>query len=300
MSASPHSQVVLRESLYPRYDDRDFILYPLQGSRGSFSDYRTLDVNASLHESQVHRERRYRPSHAPGYSYSRSQRNETALYGDSATPRPSSSLELERLEPKRQRGGKSKTQDESIQVQRSWERPTPPRSSPPESLGSTKQLISQRRREKTVRFGDKVYLEAASPERFPGTVGHRRDSPRRQSEDYPTRGASGNGAIAGELHHCGGYNNPLPKRLHAGERQRGHLPPAPMIPRLPTPDFESKSHYGLSLGKYDFCRCCGSDGRDEEDDMRWRKGKAKMEKQVDNARAYISRMTMGERLIADA
>ncbi|KAI0426045.1 hypothetical protein F5Y09DRAFT_77963 [Xylaria sp. FL1042] len=300
MSAPPHSQGILRESLYPRYGDEDSIMYRAQGPRGSFSDYRAMDVNASLHESLVHRERRYRPSHPPSYSYSRSQRDESALYSDATTPRSRSSLELAPFEPKRQRGSKSKAQDESTQVQRSWERPTLSRSSTLESLGSTKLSTSQRRREKIVRFGDKVYVEAGSPERLQGAVGHRRDMPRGELEDYLARGASGNGDMTGELHHCGGYNNPLPKRLHAGERQWGHLPPAPMIPRLPTPDFESTSHYELSLGKYDFCPCCSSDDRDEEDDLRWRKGKAKMEKQVDNARAYISRMVIGERLIADA
>ncbi|KAI0903270.1 hypothetical protein F4823DRAFT_629542 [Ustulina deusta] len=300
MGDSRGSQGGHRGFLHPRYEDQDFIMYRAPGPQDTFSDFRTLDVDASLHDPPVYRERKYRPSYVPGYSSSRSQRNDSALYSDATTPRSRSSVELVPLETKRPRGGKFKTQDESTQVKRTWvETPPLPGSSTPESLGPTKLPNSQRIREKAMGFGDKVYSDAGSPERLAGTVGHRRDMLRGQSEDYLTR-ASGNGDMAGELHYCGGYNNNLPKRLHAGERQRGHQPSAPVIPRLPTPDFESTSHYELSLAKYDFCPCCSSDDRDEEDSIRWKKGRAKMEKQVDHARAYISRMTMGERLITDA
>ncbi|KAI1419869.1 hypothetical protein F5Y12DRAFT_187059 [Xylaria sp. FL1777] len=300
MSALRHSRGERRESLRPRYEYQDFILYRTEGTQGSFSEPRTLDMNVSRHDSPVHRERRYRPSHVPGYSSSRSQRDDSPVYSNTTTRRSGSSLELVHFDPKRQKGRKSKPREDSIQVQRSWvETPTLPRSSTIESLGPTKLPSSQRIREKTVRFDDKVCLNAGSPERLPGTVGHRRGVPRGQSEDYHT-GVSGNVDTTGELHHCGAYSKNLPKRSHAGIWQGSHPPPAPMIPRLPTPDFESPSHYELSLAKRDFCLCCSSDDRDDEDRRRWKQGKAKMEKQVDNARAYISRMTIGERMIADA
>ncbi|KAI0815412.1 hypothetical protein GGR55DRAFT_628767 [Xylaria sp. FL0064] len=175
---------------------------------------------------------------------------------------------------KRPRGCKSETQDESSQVQR------------------------QRIREKEVVFSN-MYLDAGSPERFSDAVGHRGDTRRGQSEDY-LAGAPGSGDITGDLRDCGGYKKSLPKRLHAGESQRGHLPPAPAIPRLPTPDFESASHYETSLAKYHFCPCCSSDDRHEQEGIRWKNAKAKMDRQIDNARAYISRITMRERLIRDA
>ncbi|KAI0975454.1 hypothetical protein F4678DRAFT_470039 [Xylaria arbuscula] len=299
MSVSQHSERTRRESLYSPSEDQDSIMYGLQGRQGHFSGLRASDVDVSVHEYPVHRERRHTSSYVPGSSYSRSRRDESVLYSDITTPRPS--LDLVGFEPRRQRGRKSNfVQDEGTQVQRRWvEIPTTPRRSTSEFSEPTKPSGSQRTSDKMVRFSDKVYLNDGSPERCPKVLGHRRDMVRGPSEDYPT-GAPGNGARAGELHHRGGYNNTVPRRLHSGERQRGHLPPAPMIPRLPTPDFESTSHYELSLGKYDFCACCSSDGRHEHDDLRWKRGRAKMEKQVDNARAYITQMTMSERLIADA
>ncbi|TGJ84521.1 hypothetical protein E0Z10_g4249 [Xylaria hypoxylon] len=299
MSASRHSRVTQREVLRSRYEDQGSIMYRAQGTQGSISDFRTFDVNLSLHDSPVHRQRKYRPSHVLDYSSS-SQRDDLALCSDPNTHRFRPSPELVPLDTERLRGRKFKPQDESSQVQRSWVKtPTLSRSSTPESLGPIKPSSSQGIHEKAVRFSDKVYLDASSLERSYDALGHRKDPRRGQSEDYLTR-ASGNGEISGEIRYYGGYNKTLPKRLHTGERQRGHLPPAPVIPRLPTPDFESGSHYEISLAKYDFCPCCSSDGRDEEDGVRWKKGKAKMDEQVDHARAYISRMTMSERLITDA
>ncbi|KAI1297068.1 hypothetical protein F5Y03DRAFT_283840 [Xylaria venustula] len=299
MSVLQHSQRTRRQSLYSLYEDRDPIMYRPQGHQGHISDLRASDGDVSVHEYPAHRERRYTSSYVPGYSYSRNKQDDSVWYSDITTPRPSQ--DFVRLGSRRQRGRKSNpVQDENTQVQRRRvEIPTTPRRSTSEFSEPTKPSGSQRTSDKMVRFSDEVHLNEWSPERTLKVLGHRRDLVRGPSEDYPT-GAPGNGARAGELHHCGGYNNTVPRRLHSGERQRGHLPPAPMIPRLSTPDFESTSHYELSLGKYDFCACCSSDDRDEHDDLRWKRGRAKMEKQVDNARAYIARMTMGERLIADA
>ncbi|KAI0513029.1 hypothetical protein F5B22DRAFT_284019 [Xylaria bambusicola] len=301
MSASRHSYGRQKEPLYLGYEDQDFIMYPAQGSQGDLSDCRSLDMNISLHNSPVHRERRYRSSHASGYSYPRSQRDDSASYSDRSIPRSRNSLEVVSFDPNSKRGRKSKTKDERSLMQRSWaETPALPRPGTPEFSEPAKLSSSPRTREKTERFSEKVYLSTGQPERASGAVVRRRDSLRGQSGDYLTR-VSGNGDTTDGLHQYGRHSNPLPKRFHAGEGQRGHLPPAPMIPRLPTPDFESTSSYELRHSKYEFCACChSSDDRYEADDVRWMKGKAKMEKQVDNARAYISRMAMGDRLIADA
>ncbi|KAI0422673.1 hypothetical protein F5X98DRAFT_369477 [Xylaria grammica] len=287
-----------QEVLRSRYEDRDSIMYPPEGTQGTI--FRTFDVNTSLHDSPLYREREYRPSNVLGSSSSGGQRGDSSPYRNPTTHSSRSLAEIAPLSTKKSRGRTAKTQIESSQSQRSWvERPTLPDPGTPESLGPIEISSPQRIHEKSVRFSDKVYLGARSPERFSGAVGHRRDTRRGQSENHLTR-APGNGDITGELRSSGGYNKTLPKRSHAGEKRREQLPPAPVIPRLPTPDFESAPHYDVSLAKYDFCPCCSSDDRDGEEGMRWKKGKAKMDKQVDHARAYISRMTMSERLITDA
>ncbi|KAJ3556999.1 hypothetical protein NPX13_g10020 [Xylaria arbuscula] len=301
MSASRHGERRQREPLYLPYEGQDFIMYPAHGSQGDSSDYAASDMNVSLHDSSVHRERRYRPAYGSGYSYQRSQRDDSASYSDISVPRSRTSLEVVPFDSKRSRGRKSKTWGESTSMQRSWAGTSAlSRPGTPDSQESTMLSTSPRTREKTVRFSESAYLNSSLPERVPGAVGRRRDSLKEQSRDSLSR-VSGNGDRADGPHQSGRYSNSLPRRLHAGGRQRGHLPPAaPMIPRLPSPDFESASPYELRLGKHDFCACCHNlDDGGEDDGIRWVKGRAKMEKQVDNARAYISRMTMGDRLIAD-
>ncbi|KAI0534682.1 hypothetical protein GGR58DRAFT_505031 [Xylaria digitata] len=290
MYTSQHSQGIQREVLRSRYEDQDLTMYRAQGTKGSISDLRTCDVDSSLHDSPVHSERNYRLSHVLGYSSPRSQREVSALYRNPDAHESKSLAGLAPLDKKRPRGRKSKTQNEMSQVQRSWvQTPTLSRPNMPGSLGPVKLSSSQVMLEKTVKFGDKAYLDAGSPER------HRRDTRRGQSEDYLARDP-GNGDIASDLRYSSGYNKTPPTSLQAGVRQRGYLPLAPVIPRLPTPDFEPVSHYDI-LVKYDFCPCCSSDDKDEEEGTRWKKGKAKMDKQVDHARAYISRTMMSERLL---
>ena len=237
-------------------------------------------MNISMHDAPVHLEKRQRSAHVSGYSFPRSQRDESASYSDISVPRYRSSLEIIPFDSERSRGRKPKFWDESTSMQGSWaDTPALPRPGTPDSQNSTKLSGSPKTREKTVRFSDRIYMSSGLPERVPGNVGRRRDSLRGQSGDHLSRG-SGNGDTTDGLHQCGRYTNSLPKRLQAGGRQRGHLPPAPTIPRLPTPDFESTSPYQLRPGKHDFCACCHNlDDGGEDDSLRWMKGKAKMEKQ---------------------
>ncbi|TRX91395.1 hypothetical protein FHL15_007619 [Xylaria flabelliformis] len=300
MSTTCHSLGVRREVLRPRYEDQDSAMYCVQGAQGNSSDLRTSGLNVPLHDCSVYCEREHRPSHRLGYTSWTSQRESSRPRSVSTARRSGSSLELVHIAKQRSKGHKAKAYDESDRLERSWgETPRHLLSITPEPLETPRLPSSQRIRERMVSFGDDVYLDAALPSRFVSTAGHQRDTPRRQSEDKLIR-APGNGEVAGEFQASGEYRKVLPKRPRASERQRVYVPAAPVIPRLPTPDLDSASDYELGLAKYDFCACCSSDERDEEDGGRWERGKAKMDKQVDHARAYISRVTMSERLIAEA
>ncbi|KAI1131814.1 hypothetical protein F5Y10DRAFT_261753 [Nemania abortiva] len=300
MSASRYSQGVRREVLRPRYEDQDSLMYRAQGTQGNFSPSRTLDVNDSRHDSSVRRERKYGSSHVVSRSSSRGQRDDSSLYSGTATYRPRYSHDLVLIDTTSSKGRKPRSHDESVQAQKSWtEAPSFARPSTPEPLHPTRLSSPHITCEKTVRFSDEIYLDDGSTERFPGTVRHRRDTLRGQSEDYLT-GNLGNGDGTGEFDPCEGYRKALPKSSHAGERQRSYVPAAPIIPRLPTPDFDLKSYHELNPARYDFCSCCTPGDWDQEDGAHWKKGKSKMDKQVDHARAYISRVMMSERLIADA
>ncbi|KAI1748388.1 hypothetical protein F4782DRAFT_361241 [Xylaria castorea] len=300
MSASCHSLGMRREALRSRYEDQDSAIYRAQGAQGNFSDSRTPDVNIPLHDCSVYCERKHKPSHMLGYTSWTSQRESSRLCSGSTTHRSESSLELVPIDMQRSRERKAKAYNESARLQKSWaERPRHLLSSTPEPPETPRVPSSQRIREKMVRFSDDVYLGTTLPSRLLSTAGHQRDTLKRQSQDKLVR-ASGNGEVTGEFQDSGDYRKVLPKRSRASERQRVYVPAAPVIPRLPTPDFDSASDYELGLAKYDFCTCCSSDDRDEDDGQRWKKGKAKMDKKVDHARAYISRVTMSERLITEA
>ncbi|RYP30514.1 hypothetical protein DL767_006191 [Monosporascus sp. MG133] len=69
-----------------------------------------------------------------------------------------------------------------------------------------------------------------------------------------------------------------------------HVPPppsTPRIPRLPTPEFDDPVPHNGSLFSHRFCACCPSEGGDAAL-SRWREGRAKMDKQTSDARAYIA------------
>ncbi|KAJ8126975.1 hypothetical protein O1611_g6663 [Lasiodiplodia mahajangana] len=279
MSSSRHSQGVRREVLRPRYEDQDFLLYRDQGTKGNFSQSKTLGVDDSPYSSPVHRERKYRPSYVLSRSSSRSQRDDLAPYSETAAHIPGYSQDLSLVNTKSSKGRKYRSSDESVQARKTRaETPSFPRPITLESMDSTRLPSPHTPREKTVRFSDMVYLDDGSPDRYPGNRRHHRDALRGQAED-DLAGTLGNGDGTGEFDPCEGYIKILPKSSRAGERQRSYVPAAPVIPRLPTPDFDLKSHHEINLAKYDFCPCCTPGYGDEEDGAHWKKGKAKMDKQ---------------------
>ncbi|KAI8629635.1 hypothetical protein F5Y19DRAFT_72620 [Xylariaceae sp. FL1651] len=155
---------------------------------------------------------------------------------------------------------------------------------------------SQRAHEKTVRFDDEYSLDGRPLEGLGREVRRRGDLPR-VSEGYLV-GGSGNGN--GKVRYRAGHNSALPKKYLAGEKERSYFPTAPIIPRLPTPELDLMEPYEIPLDKHKFCACCASVDKDEEEELNWRKGKFKMDKQVDDAKAYISQKVMGGRAIAEA
>ncbi|KAI1818226.1 hypothetical protein GGS20DRAFT_346275 [Poronia punctata] len=162
-------------------------------------------------------------------------------------------------------------------------RPETSGSSKPRPLEYAPAPSSQIAGKKEVRFDDHVSLSYPAADRFSSAADSRRDTTIRGSSRN-SLGTSGNGDS--QIRHGAGVGNSPNARLDPGERQRGKVPAAPIIPRLPTPDFDSEPAF---CGKgHGFCSCCEPDEEDGEL-MEWRRGKAKMDKQVESAKAHISR-----------
>lgn len=103
------------------------------------------------------------------------------------------------------------------------------------------------------------------------------DSTRGPPQDYLRR-VPGSRNTAKEPQYCGDLGKTVPRR--SKERQPAYVPAAPVIPRLPSPDFYTKPLYDDSeFAEYDFCPCCPPGVRDKRHDVRWKKGKAKMDRQ---------------------
>ncbi|KAI1170672.1 hypothetical protein F4777DRAFT_594771 [Nemania sp. FL0916] len=303
MSAPYYSQGARREIPRPRYEVQDSLVYRAHRAQDSFVDSRALDLEFTRHNSLAYREKRYRPLAVSSHFVPRNQFDDMVLYDERPADRSKSRPDSGHSSTSGLGDRKPRTQDESANIRkRRAETPTRSRTGTPESSDFTSLSRSQSTPrpmpQKTVRFSDEMYPEAGPLDRSPVTVGQQKNTPRTQVREHPTRGP-GNEDTADQFPPYGGHRKTLPKRARAGERQPVYVPTAPIISRLPTPDLDSAPHYELGLAKYDFCPCCTSDDG-SEDSVRWKMGKAKMDKQVDHARAYISQMARSERLIKEA
>lgn len=214
-----------------------------------------------------------------GYSPSRSPRDDSISYKESLTPASHNPLDLVPISRKKSRGYEFNPHDENPRLQKSRaEAMTFPGSNKRESLESSGSSSSYASRHREVRFDDQVYLDTYPRDRFPGAVKRQRETDGAGPRDSLVRDP-GSGNMNGDLLCRGGHRNTLPKKSRANERQRSYVPAAPIIPRLPTPDFDSTSHHELGLAKYDFCPCCTSYDEMKEGDVRCKKGKSKMHKQ---------------------
>lgn len=224
-----------------------------------------------------------------GYSSSRSQRGNLTSYKEAPTHVSRNSLDLVPIDMKKSRAYEFKPHGENPQPQKSRVGTmTFPKSSEREPLDSA--VSSSSYSDKAVRFDDKVYPNIGPLSNFPGDVRHQRDTDGARPTDSLVR-APGNGDMNGELLCGGGHRKSLPKRSRADERQRRYIPAAPIIPRLPTPDFDSASHHELGIAKYDFCPCCTSYDERREGGVWCKKGKSKMDKQ--GMAFFFTRVSVG-------
>ncbi|KAI1324803.1 hypothetical protein F5Y16DRAFT_288167 [Xylariaceae sp. FL0255] len=178
-------------------------------------------------------------------------------------------------------------------MQGSWSEPV--NSSRHKVLESQRQSESARSQSpKTIlkRFGD-----GECSDKLPRARHGRRDSLGVEPGEY-LRSHSGN--RDGETRSGTRHSQKMPRYPHAADKSRVRIPATPVISRLSTPDLEIPESRETGCDHYDFCACCVSYGKSREDETRWKRGRVKMDKQVDDARAYISRMTIGDRLLTDA
>ncbi|KAI1413134.1 hypothetical protein F5Y13DRAFT_161645 [Hypoxylon sp. FL1857] len=81
-------------------------------------------------------------------------------------------------------------------------------------------------------------------------------------------------------------------RHHASHKDKHRMPvppKAPKIPRLPTPDFDVVDYGECDMASHQFCACCNPGGSCETKSKRRECTVAKMERQLYEAKTYISR-----------
>ncbi|KAI0198596.1 hypothetical protein F4808DRAFT_257743 [Astrocystis sublimbata] len=270
-----------------------------RGVHRSRSDPRASDVNSPLYDFVLYPDRKHRSSQMVDRASCRNRQDCSEWCRCSTPQRSVSSTDSASIDFRRRRGGTGDDYDESSQLPKSRvEAPRHQMSSSQVRRESSSAPNSQIERQKTVKFKDEACQEAVVSSRYLSSTGYRRDALTRQSNGRMPRGPS-DGEEASEFQDCGGYRNAPPITSRPRERQRGYVPAAPVIPRLPTPDVDSTSDYDSDSARYGFCSCCTLDGRDDHNGERWIKEKTKMDKQVDEARAYISRVRISERLITE-
>ncbi|KAH9996185.1 hypothetical protein F4779DRAFT_607084 [Xylariaceae sp. FL0662B] len=150
--------------------------------------------------------------------------------------------------------------------------------------------------EKHVRFLDETSHDR-TPQRERVVVSkHRQDYPNADShyDSSPSR------TPPSHLHHTGG--RPIASLPHASDMGEGkqHMslkgahhvpvpPKAPMIPRLPSPDFEMLAPNKHDVSGHQFCACCNSDIKKMEYGHQGG-AKAKMDRRLREAKAHIAHM----------
>ncbi|KAI1267751.1 hypothetical protein F5Y18DRAFT_424883 [Xylariaceae sp. FL1019] len=282
-----------RETCYPQYEARDLVQSHRRRTSSEPHNLSGADLGTSLYSQPVYLEKRYKAPKAHraprpvnveygGIAYDNSMSDNyhsSAIYADFAPERPiahssrrhQSKHDL-RSRPETTRGREALPAERSTRSK-----------SPRVTLSS----------DKMVRFSDEIRLDAERPGEM-SVVGYRRGSLKLDPAEYTT-GRSGSGE---ETHRSTRQSRMSSRDSCAGERQRlYHVPPTPVIPRLPTPDFES---WESGSTKRDFCPCCAGKESSQSGEQHRRDRKSKMDMQVHDARAYISRMTIRDRLITEA
>ncbi|KAI0158105.1 hypothetical protein GGR57DRAFT_35434 [Xylariaceae sp. FL1272] len=288
----PEIKVSQRESRYSQYGSRELI--PSHRRRTSCELYNLSDADLviSLYSKPVYLEKRYRNSKTPRALRSVDVRNEDIARDHNMNDNYHSSAIHAGFALERPVAHSSGRRNESKHDLRSWHETTREWEAPkPSTRSEAPRVIVPS--EKIVRFSDEVPHDEKRPGEL-SLVGYRRGSLKMDPAEY-TVGRSGSGE---ETHRNTRQSRMSSRGSYAGERQRSyHVPPTPVISRLPTPDFESCESGSIER---DFCPCCPRNEKSQSEKKHWRDRKSKMDKQVDDARAYISRMTIEDRLITDA
>ncbi|KAH9887499.1 hypothetical protein F4778DRAFT_429940 [Xylariomycetidae sp. FL2044] len=151
--------------------------------------------------------------------------------------------------------------------------------------------ISRPTVQKTVRFQDDEILEKSVPRHvsfFPDRDWVLFDHPAPQTGKL--RGRSSPIVILED--HSKGHRASADRKLRVFD-----VPRTPRIPRLQTPELENMTSDVPMAKNRGFCGCCEYDGETGTDAAEWRGSRVKMEKQVDEAKAYIERRKMRGRLL---
>ncbi|KAI0828120.1 hypothetical protein F5Y06DRAFT_225877 [Hypoxylon sp. FL0890] len=156
---------------------------------------------------------------------------------------------------------------------------------------------SRRRHKDPVRSLDESVWGEALEWQGPVISKHRRIS---QGANWdPDAAASDN--VHGDSHHTSNHPRkmlPGVKETHdegrhqAGQKGRHHTPvppKAPMIPRLPTPDFDDADYGERDMTSHQFCACCAAEDSGETKAKRRECTVGKMERQLYEAKLYIAR-----------
>ncbi|KAI1405353.1 hypothetical protein F4819DRAFT_422856 [Hypoxylon fuscum] len=165
------------------------------------------------------------------------------------------------------------------------------------SRGSSSHLGGSRRRQKDATYSSRRSERNEPPEAPDGTLSKYWKDSRNANRDSD----AGSHPRRGHAHHTSKHSNPMPagtpETHDEGRYQTSHKskhrvpspPKAPKIPRLPTPDFDDEDYGDHDLASHEFCACCNPDGGFKSGSRRGECTVAKMERQLYNARTYISR-----------
>ncbi|KAI1823267.1 hypothetical protein F4861DRAFT_337677 [Xylaria intraflava] len=262
--------------VHARRKDQDSAMLHIQAAQSGCSDPRASNVNVPPYSYTMHRERRHRPSQMTGRSSSLSERDAIIVDGNIVRDGPMFPPESPLSSVKRLDEYRSRAQNKGGRARKHSQMPILSVPSVLESTEHTNLPNSHRKREKAMRYHDEAYL----------TAGHQ-NVPSLRSRDFLTSDTDDEESSS-DLYLRGNTGDSLAEISSNDEGRLSYVPSAPVIPRLPTPDFEPTSPYELGLGPYSFCPCCTSGEREEADGVCCVGRKAKMNEQVDFALAYIS------------
>ncbi|KAI2638522.1 hypothetical protein GGS21DRAFT_488613 [Xylaria nigripes] len=250
MSVPRRKQGEMRGPGRVRHKDQESDAFCVRSTHAS-SSY--PGVNVLPYSHSMHHESEHMPSQMNGASSSKGQQNDKVLDSDVTMQEPVFPLRVSPTDVNRLGRQRWEAYHTNIRPQRHLEMPAIPGLNtlvPPEQ---SKLPSSPRKKTRKVRIGDIAYPD----------IGHQRNPPRAKSDEGFYISPLGNRESTGNFRPCAGHRSPIDRALRVDVQEPSFLPAAPIIPRLPTPDFEPTSHDESGLVNYSFCACCTSDDDEE-------------------------------------